>query len=154
MFTPWRMQSRHRIWQVLPCVTCVIVYLLCRERQVATGSEDGASRGSHSSQLPQRLHGTGSSRLRRPAVPLQRNPDFPNLPSTVPLTYTLTMQACLSERRSERPTFAQITTILHDLCSEVARGNYINSLGLIQVCNSSYMHDLTRPGAIYVNRNV
>lgn len=93
-------------------------------RSSRTGSHSGDSRS-----MP-RLQGT---RARKPAPSLKRNPQFPNLPTTVPLTYTLTMQACLSERRSERPSFAQITTILADLSTEVARGNYINSLGHIQV---------------------
>lgn len=35
------------------------------------------------------------------------NPKFPDLPSSVPLTYTLAMHACLSAALSERPTFAQ-----------------------------------------------
>lgn len=119
--------------------------MCCRETADATTTED-FSLGSHTRYTrtrshsddsrcfsrPQGMH-TGNARVRKPATPLQRNPDFPNLPTTVPLTYTLTMQACLAERRSERPTFAQITTILTDLSSEVARGNYINSLGLIQV---------------------
>lgn len=40
------------------------------------------------------------------------NPAFPNLPSSVPLTYTLTMHACLSAVPSERPTFAQVRSFL------------------------------------------
>jgi hypothetical protein len=76
-----------------------------------------------------------SALLRTRAAPpaVLRHPSFPTLPSTVPLTYTLTMQACLSDAPAERPTFAQITTIFADLCSEVSRGNYINSVGHIQV---------------------
>ena len=36
------------------------------------------------------------------------HPAFPNLPSSVPLTYTLAMHACLSAVPTERPTFAQV----------------------------------------------
>ena len=36
------------------------------------------------------------------------NPEFPRLPSSVPLTYTLTMVACLCSNPDERPTFAQV----------------------------------------------
>lgn len=35
------------------------------------------------------------------------HPDFPDLPSSVPLTFTLTMHACLSLTPSERPSFQQ-----------------------------------------------
>jgi hypothetical protein len=35
-------------------------------------------------------------------------PTFPELPSSVPLTYTLAMHACLSMEPIERPTFAQV----------------------------------------------
>lgn len=38
------------------------------------------------------------------------NPKFPDMPSSVPLTYTLAMHACLSTALSERPTFAQVHT--------------------------------------------
>eukprot|EP00892_Ulva_mutabilis_P011154 jgi/Ulvmu1/8410/UM042_0117.1 len=61
-----------------------------------------------------------------------QDPHFPHLPASVPLTFTLTMTACLSERPADRPTFAQICTIFGDLCSEVARGYYINSAGMLQ----------------------
>lgn len=36
------------------------------------------------------------------------NPEFPRLPSSVPLTYTLTMVACLCSNPDERPSFAQV----------------------------------------------
>ena len=35
-------------------------------------------------------------------------PSFPALPTAVPLTYTLTMHACLSTAPEERPTFEQV----------------------------------------------
>lgn len=62
-----------------------------------------------------------------------QDPEFPHLPASVPLTFTLAMAACLSERPADRPTFAQLGTIFGDLCSEVARGYYINSAGMLQV---------------------
>lgn len=65
-----------------------------------------------------------------------QDPEFPHLPASVPLTFTLTMTACLSEAPADRPTFAQIGTIFGDLCSEVARGYYINSAGMLQVCGA------------------
>lgn len=37
------------------------------------------------------------------------NPAFPNLPSSVPLTYTLVTHACLSASPVERPTFAEVS---------------------------------------------
>lgn len=36
------------------------------------------------------------------------HPAFPELPATVPLTFTLTMHACLSLTPSERPSFEQV----------------------------------------------
>jgi hypothetical protein len=36
------------------------------------------------------------------------NPEFPRLPSSVPLTYTLAMVACLCSNPIERPSFAQV----------------------------------------------
>lgn len=65
-----------------------------------------------------------------------RHPDFPKLPASVPLTYTLTMTACLSQIPKERPTFQQLQRILSDLGDEVGRGFYINGQGRAQVCNS------------------
>jgi hypothetical protein len=62
-----------------------------------------------------------------------RHPDFPHLPASVPLTYTLTMQACLSESHGERPTFEQVIVLLRDLCAEVAKGQYIDTAGCLQV---------------------
>eukprot|EP00892_Ulva_mutabilis_P012777 jgi/Ulvmu1/9872/UM057_0026.1 len=62
-----------------------------------------------------------------------RHPAFPYLPATVPLTFTLTMKACLSENPDERPTFGQILTIFDDVVFEVASGSYLNSLGQMMV---------------------
>lgn len=65
--------------------------------------------------------------------PLTRHPDFPDLPSSVPLTYTLAIKACLSREPGERPTFPQLMTIIDDLKDEVSRGHYINGNGRAQV---------------------
>ena len=72
----------------------------------------------------------------KPSKTFSRHPDFPNLPASVPLTYALTMTACLSDVPSERPTFLQLQQILSDLGDEVARGFYINGQGRAQVRGS------------------
>jgi len=63
------------------------------------------------------------------------HPAFPELPASVPLTYTLTMLACLSERPEDRPTFTHVLTVLLDVVAEVAQGTFINSDGAILVCS-------------------
>lgn len=75
--------------------------------------------------------GRGREAPRRKA--LTRHPDFPDLPVSVPLTYTLAMKACLSRDPAERPTFPQLQVIIADLEDEVARGHYINGNGRAQV---------------------
>jgi hypothetical protein len=67
------------------------------------------------------------------------NPDFPQLPATVPLTYTLTMVACLSGKPEERPTFGQLVTVLADVEAEVTSGCYLNSEGAAQVRLIAYL---------------
>eukprot|EP00892_Ulva_mutabilis_P012781 jgi/Ulvmu1/9876/UM057_0031.1 len=64
--------------------------------------------------------------------PLCAHPAFPDLPASVPLTYTLSMHACLSQRPTERPTFAQVSTLLRDVAMEVADGRYVNSDARVQ----------------------
>ena len=61
------------------------------------------------------------------------HPNFPRVPASVPLTYTLTMVACLSERPEDRPTFTQAMDVLTDVVAEVRRGSYINSDGVTLV---------------------
>ena len=47
------------------------------------------------------------------------NPAFPTLPTAVPLTYTLTMHACLSASPDERPSFEQVRPLpLQELVSD------------------------------------
>ena len=58
---------------------------------------------------------------------------FPDLPASVPLTFTLTMKACLCEQPSERPSFGQIISLFDDVLTEVNEGHYLNSGGRIQV---------------------
>lgn len=69
-----------------------------------------------SSHMTKRLHGS-----------------FPDLPSSVPLTFTLTMKACLCEQPCERPSFGQILSLFDDVLTEVNEGHYLNSAGRIQV---------------------
>ena len=52
----------------------------------------------------------------------------------VPLTYSLTMKACLRQHAMERPTFDQILELLRDVVKEVARGRYLDGDGRLQVC--------------------
>ena len=51
----------------------------------------------------------------------------------MPLTYTLTVKACLSARPADRPAFSQLLTLLADMVNEVAQGRYVNSEGRAQV---------------------
>jgi hypothetical protein len=59
--------------------------------------------------------------------------DYPALPASVPLTYTLTMLACLSARPADRPSFSQMETVMKDMAAEVATGRYLNSAGQVMV---------------------
>jgi serine/threonine protein kinase len=61
------------------------------------------------------------------------HPEFAALPPDAPLTFALTMKACLSSKHVERPTFNQILQLLRDLQKEVARGSYVDSAGRVQV---------------------
>lgn len=61
------------------------------------------------------------------------NPDYPNLAQFVPLTFALTMHACLREHHRERPTFEQIIELLDDVHREVASGEYIDVSGAKRV---------------------
>ena len=59
----------------------------------------------------------------------RRQASYPDVPPAVPLLYVLTMKACLSDQPEERPTFADLLTLLADMEAEVATGAYINSEG-------------------------
>ena len=59
--------------------------------------------------------------------------DFPLLQASTPLTYTLTMKACLSNKYAERPSFAQVLQLLNDVQMEVATGRYMDGTGRVQV---------------------
>ena len=61
------------------------------------------------------------------------HPDYPVLRPVVPLTYSLTMKACLRQHAMERPTFDQILELLRDVVKEVARGRYLDGDGRLQV---------------------
>ena len=62
----------------------------------------------------------------------EAHPMFPHLPTTTPLTYLLTMMACLSEKPADRPTFAQLLILIADMDEEVQRGSYIDASGRSQ----------------------
>lgn len=61
------------------------------------------------------------------------HPEFPLLDSSVPLTYTLTMKACLSQKYTERPSFTQVLQLLNDVQIEVSKGRYMDGTGSVQV---------------------
>jgi hypothetical protein len=67
------------------------------------------------------------------------HPAWPDLPASAPLTYTLTMQACLSPQPEERPDFVAVLTLLADVCAEVNTGTYVDSNGRDKVRWSVFM---------------
>lgn len=69
----------------------------------------------------------------KPKHSVKLNPRFPRLPSVTPLTFTLTMKACLSDTASERPTASQLRTLIADMRHEVAQGSYICTEGCARV---------------------
>jgi hypothetical protein len=95
--------------------------ILCRDYQEAEASNDNPTAA------------TTSERHAPVEKAFDRHPEYPALPATVPLTYTLTMKACLSETPADRPTFSNILVLLEDLVNEVAQGSYVNSNGSVQV---------------------
>eukprot|EP00892_Ulva_mutabilis_P009198 jgi/Ulvmu1/6650/UM003_0288.1 len=93
---------------------------------------DMAQRAAHAMLSPRAAPQPGPARSPR------NRRTFPNVPASVPLTYTLTMKACLSERPEERPRFKQVTTLLSDAALEVASGEYVNSEGT--ATSSAHFH--------------
>lgn len=61
------------------------------------------------------------------------HPDFPFMPASVPLMYTVAMASCLSHSPQERPSFTQLLSWLRDLEEEVATGTFVDSSGATQV---------------------
>lgn len=61
------------------------------------------------------------------------NPSYPNLAPYVPLTYALTLHACLRDHHRERPTFAQVIALLEGVQQEVASGEYVDLSGAKRV---------------------
>jgi hypothetical protein len=82
------------------------------------------------SPLPSPKHATNSDEAN---IEFTRHPGFPDLPADVPLTYALTMHACLCELPGDRPTFSDVVTLLDDTCAEVASGSYLNLKGTRRV---------------------
>lgn len=61
------------------------------------------------------------------------HPEYPTLRDNIPLTYALTMKACLRQHAMERPTFDQILELLDDVSAEVRRGKYLDGDGRARV---------------------
>ena len=84
------------------------------------------------------------------------HPDFPLLHAGVPLTYTLTMKACLSTKYTERPSFSQVLQLLKDVQVEVAKGRYMDGTGRVQVrsnlhlCVWSFLHCCPPDGTSFI----
>lgn len=112
-------------WALLKCFGC------CREDE---GSEADTS-GTPGSAA--QMHAAHASKQRTQPSSLQLTrrirEGFPDLPASVPLTFTLTMKACLSELPRERPSFGQILSLFDDVLTEVNEGHYLNSAGRVQV---------------------
>jgi hypothetical protein len=107
-----------------------------------TGAGAAASPGPRQQQRlrrRQRRRGCGDSgrvRARKSEPPPSacvRHPAFPDLPADVPLTYALTMHACLCALPADRPSFRDVVTLLDDTRAEVAAGSYLNLEGLRRV---------------------
>ena len=61
------------------------------------------------------------------------NPSYPNLDSVTPLTYALTLHACLRDHYRERPTFEQVIDLLEGVQREVMFGEYTDLGGGLRV---------------------
>lgn len=85
---------------------------------------------------------TSSHRSSEPSATLfEVHPDFPFMPSSVPLCFTVGMASCLSQQPQERPTFTQVLAWLRKLTDEVAAGQFVDSRGLVQVrCSIMHCH--------------
>lgn len=115
--------------------------VLCRNRtrgatSLQTVSTDGGSIASSSIDMSPdsaaaALHGAFDT-----SGGFHRHPAFPDIPTSVALTYTLLVKACLSPTPSDRPTFPQILQILLDVEREVSTGTYIDSLGVPQASSA------------------
>ena len=68
------------------------------------------------------------------------HPEYPTLRDNIPLTYALTMKACLRQHAMERPTFDQILELIHDVSAEVSRGKYLDGDGRARVCPIPSVH--------------
>ena len=53
----------------------------------------------------------------------------------LPLTFTLTMKACLSRAAEDVPTFEQLLTLVDDMLDEVQQEEYVDSDGHLRVCH-------------------
>jgi hypothetical protein len=51
--------------------------------------------------------------------------------------HTLTVAACLSEAPADRQALKELLMLLKDMEREAARGQYVNSASVMQVCSSA-----------------
>lgn len=82
--------------------------------QTTSGDEKAASTNSKKSAQDnddKAAAGNGQPQQQEEDGDYVMNPQFPEMPASVPLTYTLTMHACLSASPEERPTFEQVRTL-------------------------------------------
>lgn len=98
--------------------------LACRPSSSHSGVAAHSVRGRRSSEA------TDSGRTVDGFV---RNPVFPELPRSTPLTLVLAMKACLSADLADRPKFVDLHQIFADSATEVASGSYVDSSGQTQV---------------------
>eukprot|EP00892_Ulva_mutabilis_P012771 jgi/Ulvmu1/9867/UM057_0021.1 len=101
-------------------------------------SADGSARGTSAAHLENRprsddddddVNLSDAAAQQKPQFEYLMHPAFPELPEGAPLTFTLTMHACLSPAPTDRPTFDQVQTLFNDLEDEIQSGKYINSQG-------------------------
>jgi hypothetical protein len=93
---------------------------LCRERRVPGVKTPEGVDTAGSSQAFRTAQSSATNSLPTPPedteVEFAMNPLFPEMPSSVPLTYTLMLHACLSVGPSDRPTAAQVRLLAQNAC--------------------------------------
>jgi hypothetical protein len=93
-------------------------------------SQPGSLRSGPNSHPSQPSTTSGSSSC---TTELALHPHFLRLPATVPLTYHLLLQVCLSMQPSNRLSFREVVQLLLCVKHEVDSGSYVDVLGRTQV---------------------